>query len=77
MSDLAPHEKARAWRIANRYTIKRIMELTGYSRSAISDFETGIANRGNNAHPVSPKAFQRYRMALAAIAAGKEEWDFE
>lgn len=72
---LYEHERAKAWRIRHRYTRRQISELTGFSLSSIDDFETGIIS-GNKTRPVGPNAARRYRLCLAAIAHGLEDWDY-
>lgn len=72
---LYDYEKARAWRLRHRYTRRQLSELTGFSMSSISDFETGIV-QGNHSKPVGPSAMKRYRLCLAAIANKLEDWDF-
>ena len=68
-------EKAKAWRLRRRFTIKEIAEATGYSASTISDIEAGAA-RGPKAHPTPPGTMRRYRMCCAAIEYGLAGWDF-
>lgn len=72
---LYEHEKAKNWRIQNRYTRRQLSELTGYSESSIEDFETGIV-KGNSTRPVAARAARRYRLVLAAVANGLEGWDY-
>ena len=69
------HKKAKAWRIKNRYSVLEISKLTGFSKSSINDFEVGIV-RGDRARPVDPNAMRRYRLCLAAINAGLQDWDY-
>ena len=69
------YELAKAWRLRNRYTVADISRLTGYSRSSIGDFETGIV-RGDSARPVDPNAAKRYRLCWAAINAKLTDWAF-
>lgn len=69
------YEKCRLWREANRYTRAQLSALTGYGKSSIEDFESGIV-RGNKARPISRNAMNRYRLVLAAIDAGLQAWDF-
>lgn len=71
---LAEHEKARKWRVDNRYTLRQISALTGYSLAALTDFENGYA-RSNN-RPISARVMRRYRLCLAAIDAGRADWDY-
>ena len=69
-------EKAKRWRVANRYTRKALSDLTGFSDSSIADFETGFIN-GNRRRPVSAAAMHRYKLCVAAIANGLQGWDWE
>ena len=69
------YEKAREWRQRHRYTRPQLSEMTGYSKSSITDFETGIV-RGDRARPVDPNAMRRYRLVLAAISHGLTDWDW-
>ena len=69
------HEKCKAWRIRNRYTVTALSKLTGYSTSSINDFEVGIV-RGEKNRPVAPSVMRRYRLCLAAISAGLADWDY-
>jgi len=73
---LAGYEKAKNWRVRNRYTIKEIARLCGYSASTVADLETGVV-RGPNARPVPPETMHRYRLCCAAIEHGLTAWDFE
>jgi hypothetical protein len=61
-------KRAREWRIGNFKSVDDLAELSGWSREAIYIFErTGG----------SPRAWQRYRLACAAIAGGDAfEWDW-
>ena len=73
---LFDYEKAKAWRLANRYTRKQISELTGFSKTSIEDFETGIVHGSAN-RPVDQNAMKRYRLCLAAVANGLGDWDWD
>lgn len=67
-----PHPEAKAarhWRKERmRLTLAQLSALSGYSVSAIHDFERGTY-RGSN-DPIPDEAFKRYRLACAAVAAG-------
>ena len=65
MSDF---DRAREWRISNRYTKRLLSEKTGFSVSSIDAFENGV-QRGSG-EPIDAAAFRRYRLCCAAIAAG-------
>ena len=69
------HEKAKAWRIENRYTRRQLSELTGFSESSIEDFESGFI-QGRRTRPVGAAAMRRYRLCLAAVAHELTGWDF-
>lgn len=70
----AEHELARRWRVENRYTLRKISELTGYSLAALTDFENGASR--NTGKPISARVMRRYRLCLAAIDAGKADWNY-
>ena len=72
----ADYERAKAWRVRNRYTIREIAEKVGYSASTVSDIETGVV-RGPHARPVPPETMHRYRLCCAAIEHGITDWNFE
>ena len=72
---LYDYEKAKRWREDSRLTRRQLAELTGFSISAITNFETGIV-RGNKARPVDSASMKRYRLILAAITHGLTEWDW-
>jgi transcriptional regulator with XRE-family HTH domain len=74
-TDLTIHERAKKWRVDNRYTREEISRLTGFSVSVIADLETGFV-RGNHARPVPVSTMKRYRLCLAAVAHKLEGWDF-
>lgn len=68
---MSPHQKAKAWRIARRFTIPQLSELTGWSPESIVHFERGTVPglRGTGRRPVNPHAFMRYRMSCAGLEA--------
>lgn len=76
MTELEPYEKALAWRKKHRYSRAEIARLTSFSVTVISDLETGIV-RGSRRRPVPASTMKRYRLCLAAIAHGLQEWNFE
>lgn len=61
-------ERARAWREGFGLSRPKLAAMTGYSVSAIRNFEAG-ANRGNGA-PIPPKSMLAYKLACAAVASG-------
>jgi DNA-binding XRE family transcriptional regulator len=69
------YERFHAWRLKNGYTRVDLAKLTGFSASTIADLETGIV-RGSRVRPVPMAAQRRYRLCLAAIAHGLENWNF-
>ena len=73
---LADYERAKAWRVRNRYTIRQIAELVGYSPSTVADLETGVV-RGPAPRPVPPETMHRYRLCCAAVEHGLSDWQFE
>jgi transcriptional regulator with XRE-family HTH domain len=73
-TDLTIHERAKKWRVDNRYTREEISRLTGFSVSVIADLETGFV-RGNHARPVPVSTMKRYRLCLAAVNAGLAGWE--
>lgn len=58
-------ERARQWRLHNRFTKVRLSELTGFSVSSIDAFEKGESRTGD---AVDTNAFKRYRLCCASIA---------
>lgn len=69
------YEKAKKWRTDHRYTRRQLSDLTGFSESSIEDFEIGLI-RGKKTIPVSAAAMKRYRLCLAAVAHGIQDWDW-
>jgi hypothetical protein len=77
-------ERAQAWREKSGLTMLQLAMLTGYSPSAICRFELGTvpASQTMGEHPVTPKAWRRYKMICLAVdmleRAGKkvEDWDW-
>jgi len=77
-------ERAQKWRAAHGITMDQLAALTGYSPSAICRFELGTvpASQTMGEHPVTPKAWRRYKMICLAVdmlkRAGKdvEDWDW-
>ena len=76
MTELEPHEQFLRWRKEHRYTRAELARLTGFSVSVIADMETGIV-RGVRKRPVPFSTMKRYRLCLAAIAHGLENWSFD
>lgn len=74
-TELEPYERFLKWRRDNRYSRAQLAALTGFSVSVIADIETGIV-RGSRRRPVPDSTMKRYRLCLAAIANGLENWDF-
>ena len=75
MAGMESYEAAKLWRLRNRYTVAAISLLTGFSRSSITDFETGIV-RGDITRPIDPNAMRRYTLCCAAIAHKLHDWNF-
>lgn len=71
---MTEHDRARAWRIRNRYTKRLLSERTGFSISSIDAFETGKTRGGD---PIDPRAFRRYRLCCAALNGGVDAFDWE
>jgi hypothetical protein len=77
-------QRAQDWRNARNLTMQQLAELTGYSASNICRFEGGVipASQTQPEHPVTPKAFRRYKMICLAVdmlfRAGKkvEDWQW-
>jgi hypothetical protein len=77
-------ERAAKWRDKAGYTMDQLAVLTGYSSSAICRFELGTvpASQTMGEHPVTPRAWRRYKMICLAVdmltRAGKrvEDWDW-
>ena len=77
-------ERATLWRSKSGLTMAQLADLTGYSPSAICRFELGTvpASQTMGEHPVTPKAWRRYKMICLAVdmllRAGKqvEDWDW-
>jgi hypothetical protein len=75
MTELEPYEKMLKWRRDNRYSRAQLAALSGFSISVITDIETGIV-RGSRRRPVPDSTMKRYRLCLAAIANGLQDWNF-
>lgn len=71
---LPEHARARQWRENAGLSRQQLSRLTGFSISAIQDYERGTLSTGR---PVDPAMMQRYRLACAAIAFRKAAfaWD--
>jgi hypothetical protein len=77
-------ERAKSWRDKIGLTLDQLAVLTGYSPSAICRFELGTvpASQTMGEHPVTPKAWRRYKMICLAVdmltRAGKrvEDWNW-
>ena len=77
-------ERAAAWRSKSGLTMAELAALTGYSASAICRFELGTvpASQTMGEHPITPKAWHRYKMICLAVdmlvRAGKkvEDWQW-
>jgi hypothetical protein len=77
-------ERAKAWRDKAGLTLVDLASLTGYSPSSICRFELGTvpASQTMGEHPVTPKAWRRYKMICLAVdmlvRAGKnvEDWQW-
>lgn len=77
-------DQARQWRSRAKLTMEDLAKLTGYSPSAICRFELGTvpASQTMGEHPVTPKAWRRYKMVCLAVdmllRAGKavEDWEW-
>ena len=67
--------KARAWREALRFTRPELSALTGFSVSAISDFESGHRRAGKK-EAIGESSYIRYRMACrgAVSFTPDKEW---
>ena len=71
-------ERAQKWRDRVGLTMDQLAALTGYSPSAICRFELGTvpASQTMGEHPVTPKAWRRYKMICLAVdmlrRAGKD-----
>ena len=76
-------DRAQAWRKASNLSMTELAALTGFSVSAICRFEQGTvpASQTLGEHPVTPRAWQRYKMLCLAVdmllRAGKELTDWE
>lgn len=68
------HTRARQWRENAGLSRQQLAKLTGFSVSAIQDYERGTLSTGR---PVDPAMMQRFRLACAAIAYRKAAfaWD--
>ena len=77
-------ERATLWRSKSGLTMAQLADLTGYSPSAICRFELGTvpASQTMGEHPVTLKAWRRYKMICLAVdmlvRAGKkvEDWQW-
>ncbi|PWB94680.1 helix-turn-helix domain-containing protein [Methylosinus sporium] len=67
-----PHEgeRARLWRESLKLSRRELAEITGYSESAIQDFEAGFQRGRDERAPIGEREMLRYRLACAAIDAG-------
>ena len=67
---MTEHEKARAWRLKNKYTRDQLAKLTGYSPEAIYWFERGCTpprGKGRKRGKIPAWVWQRYRLACAGL----------
>ena len=62
-------ERAKDWREKTTLTQVELGALTGYSASAICRFELGTVPESQTMgeHPVTPKAWRRYKMICLAV----------
>ena len=62
-------ERAQKWRDKAGLTMIQLAHLTGYSSSAICRFELGTvpASQTMGEHPVTVKAWRRYKMICLAV----------
>lgn len=67
------HQRAQTWRIGLGLSRRELAEMTGYSQSSIVSMERGTTAAGE---PIDEGAWQRYRMACAAVAAGVTGWNW-
>lgn len=74
LPQITEHQAARQWRESAGLSRAQLAKLTGYSISAIQDYERGTLSTGR---PVDPAMMQRFRLACAAIAFRKAAfaWD--
>lgn len=81
----AEFERAKLWRTKRNLTLAQLAALSGFSASAIIKFEQGMvgASQTMGAHPVTPRAWQRYKLICLAIEslsrAGRniEDWTWQ
>lgn len=67
--DLSEANKARQWREAMGYSRATLAELSGYSETAIRQFEAGGASVGGSFEATGESAIHRYRLVCAALTA--------
>lgn len=67
--DLSEANKARQWREAMGYSRSVLAELSGYSETAIRQFEAGGASVGGAFETTADTAFHRYKLVCAALTA--------
>jgi DNA-binding XRE family transcriptional regulator len=79
---MTDHERAKAWRQKNGWTLDDLADLTGYSRSSIMWFERGVSPP--KAGTYTPRkqnqyAFQRYKRACHSVEVETSKgkgWDW-
>lgn len=67
--DLSEATKARQWREAMGLSRSALAELSGYSETAIRQFEAGGATVGGAFETTGDAAFHRYRLVCGALTA--------
>ena len=68
------HEKALAWRKAKGWSRGELSSRLKLSDSVIQNMEAGTDLATGKA--VDPAAFNRYRLACAALDRGLDRWDW-
>ena len=70
---MTEHERAKAWREANGFTLPQLAELTGYGRETIWWMEQGSTPPSQKGNPrrgkIKPWVWQRYKMCCAGVEA--------
>ena len=72
---MSEHDRARAWREhVVKLTRPQLANRTGYCVETIANFERGMSGSGR---PLNPRAWQKYRLACAAIHVGVRDFNWE
>jgi len=79
---MTDHERAKAWRLKNGWTLDDLADLTGYSRSSIMWFERGKQPPRAGTYTPRPRneyAWQRFKRVCHSVAMEQKhgkEWNW-